>query len=161
MKDSKQLTQRFLRWDQYKLFRVWNASLILKELRELLGQSIGTVGDSRMRKTKDTFCVGPTQKVWGYQRPTMAPHGLKCRSAGGRHTHAYRKPRSGDLSGDILRHPFLTENTECTAMLTASLTLVIHYVLVFTRTLAIFLFNKFFPGSHSCFYKTQGNEQIL
>lgn len=32
---------------------VWDASLILRELRELLGQSIGTVGDSHMRKTKD------------------------------------------------------------------------------------------------------------
>lgn len=59
--------------------------------------------------------------------------------------------------GTCSRHPFLTENTEYTAMLMASL----NSVLVFTGTLSIFLFNKFYPSSHSCFYKTQGNEQIL
>lgn len=63
--------------------------------------------------------------------------------------------------GTCSRHPFLTENTEYTAMLMASLTLVTHSVLVFTVILSIFLFNKFYPSSHSCFYKTQGNEQIL
>lgn len=31
----------------------------------------------------------------------MASHGLNCRSTGGRHTHAYRKPKSGDLSWDM------------------------------------------------------------
>lgn len=100
---------------------------------------------------------GTNTEGMGISNPTMASHGLNCGSAGGRHTHAHRKPRSGDLSWDM----FLTENTDNTAVLMASLTLVTHSVLVFTGILSIFLFNKFYPSSHSYFYKTQGNEQIL
>lgn len=131
---------------------VWNASLILKELRELLGQSTGTVGDSHVGKTKD---VMDQHRKYGDIKGQLWLPMVSTVEAQGAVIRQVISP------GTCSRHPFLTENTEYTAMLMASLTLVTHSVLVFMVILSIFLFNKFYPSSHSCFYKTQGNEQIL
>lgn len=138
---------------------VWNVSLILKELRELLGQSTGTVGDSHVGKTKD---VRDQHRRYGDIKGQLWLPMVSTVEAQGAVIHMHTENRGQVTSpGTCSRHPFLTENTEYTAVLMALLTLVIHYVLVFTGILSIFLFNKFYPSSHSCFYKTQGNEQIL
>lgn len=80
---------------------------------------------------------------------------------GDRHTHAHRKLRSGELSRDMFLGIPSSQRTLSVALLVALLTLVVRYVLAFTRSLSRFLFDKFCPTSHSCFYKTQGNEQML
>lgn len=66
-----------------------------------------------MGKTKDVReTTGPTQKkVWGYQRQTMAFHGLNCRSAWGLlYTCTQKTEVRWLLWGHVRRHPILTEN---------------------------------------------------